>query len=270
MKVLEAIVGVVTLVLNSECIEDGNKEALIEAITSSSGFDACVASLISVLKDSADIESRTDSAKVLRAILSSSSSSESKTLNPLIQELTCLISNETSAAAVSEGLGCLIEMLNSKCALKTMVKFGVVHSLVRILSPDNREMPPEVMERAIMILEAVVSCRMGRTAMAEVLEECVEGVVRRMMKVGREGREAAVGVLWSMCYCCNDDGDCRGKEVVARAKGEVMGKILVVMQGDCSPAVRRMAGDILRVFRGVDSNSLVAGYDTKSTHIMPF
>ncbi|ONK71344.1 uncharacterized protein A4U43_C04F7510 [Asparagus officinalis] len=76
-----------------------------------------------------------------------------------------------------------------------------------------------------------------------------------MMKVGREGREAAVGVLWSVCF--GSSGDLKAKEAVAAVAGG-MAKILVVMQGDCSPAVRRMAGDLLRVFR-VDKKSLVAG-----------
>lgn len=73
-------------------------------------------------------------------------------------------------------------------------------------------------------------------------------------------------ILWSVCYLFRD-GDAQD----ALVKSNGLTKILLLMQSNCSPVVRQMSGDLLKIFR-VNSkfSSCLSSYDTKTTHIMPF
>ncbi|KAK8939304.1 U-box domain-containing protein 27 [Platanthera guangdongensis] len=65
-----------------------------------------------------------------------------------------------------------------------------------------------------------------------------------MMKVGREGMEAAMTVLWNVCHRFQDR---RAMEAVTADAGS-MSKILLLMQSNCLSAVRQMSGDLLMIF----------------------
>ncbi|GAV65562.1 U-box domain-containing protein [Cephalotus follicularis] len=68
-------------------------------------------------------------------------------------------------------------------------------------------------------------------------------------KVSNAATEHAVTIWWSLCYLFRDQ---RAQEAVTRSNGFTM--ILSLMQGNCSPAVRQMSGDLSKIFR-VNSNS---------------
>jgi hypothetical protein len=120
-----------------------------------------------------------------------------------------------------------------------------------------------VIERSLKLLETVSCCKEGRTEICND-EVCVTAIVRKMLKVSALATENAVAVLWSLCYLFREEV---AAETVGRSNGVT--KILLIMQGNCSPAVKQMAGDLLKVFR-VNSKSCLSSYDTKTTHIMPF
>jgi hypothetical protein len=63
---------------------------------------------------------------------------------------------------------------------------------------------------------------------------------------GLREEDAVVVALW-LC-CCAAGGDRRMGEAVASAL-EAVGKLLVVMQGDCASTTSRMAGELLRAVR---------------------
>ncbi|KAJ6908359.1 U-box domain-containing protein 28 [Populus alba x Populus x berolinensis] len=111
----------------------------------------------------------------------------------------------------------------------------------------------------------VTSLREGR---AEFCSDtaCVEAVMNKVLKVSSEATEHAVMILWSVCYLFRD-GDAQD----ALVKSNGLTKILLLMQSNCSPVVRQMSGDLLKIFR-VNSkfSSCLSSYDTKTTHIMPF
>lgn len=46
-------------------------------------------------------------------------------------------------------------------------------------------------------------------------------------------------------------------------------RLLLLMQSGCSPAARQMALELLKIYR-VNTKSCLTGYDSKTTHIMPF
>lgn len=260
-------VEILDLILDSDWIDPKSKATVVSALCQE--FHPILDSIIGILKDEG---SKPDvkgiSIRVLNAAISGSGSkiAASDKLDDLICEITKLVN---SCIATDEALKCLSQLTHSKHAIKLMLHYDIVHTLLKILSRGT--VNPKSAEKAIMILEASASCTAGRTSIDEVVEECVWIVMGWMMKVGKEGREAAVGILWNLCYNNKNNGtdmERKAKEEVARVKGG-MGKVLVVMQGDCGGVVRKMAGDLLRVFRA-DKMSLVAGYDTKTTHIMPF
>ena len=79
------------------------------------------------------------------------------------------------------------------------------------------------------------------------------------------GAEAAVSVLWAVCHRFRDR---RAVEAAAACEGGLT-KLLLLMQSGCSAAARQMASELLKIFR-VNDKSCVAGYDSKTSHIMPF
>jgi len=93
-------------------------------------------------------------------------------------------------------------------------------------------------------------------------------VMGRMIRVGPAGREAAVVALW--LSCCAGGGERRMREAVASAP-EAVGKLLVVMQGDCAPTTSRMAGELLRAVRlEQERKGMAAAYDSRTIHVMPY
>lgn len=52
---------------------------------------------------------------------------------------------------------------------------------------------------------------------------------------------------------------------------EAVGKLLVVMQGDCAPTTSRMAGELLRAVRlEQERKGMAAAYDSRTIHVMPY
>jgi hypothetical protein len=85
---------------------------------------------------------------------------------------------------------------------------------------------------------------------------------------GPREEDAVVVALW-LC-CCAGSGDRRMREAVASA-AEAVGKLLVVMQGDCSWTTSRMAGEMLRAVRMEhEKKGMDAAYDSRTIHVMSY
>ncbi|KAG6509759.1 U-box domain-containing protein 28-like [Zingiber officinale] len=263
---------ILALVLGMEYTDDRGREIVIEAILAD--LDGAVAALIEILRgDESQLRSRIDAAKVLESILSSSSCDGDKTISIvekpyLFPELIRLLLIDDDRGAVDpeaadSGLRCLLAVTKGRHAKALLVRAGAVPVLTRILVAA--EVPAEAAELALRAMEVAAGSAEGRAAICEEAEACVRAVMGRLMKVRREGKEAAVSVLWTACVA---EGNRRAREAVSEAKGGAV-KILMVMQGECSPAAARMAGELLKIFR-VDAKGCCVGYHTKSTHIMPY
>ncbi|XP_009404908.2 U-box domain-containing protein 27-like [Musa acuminata AAA Group] len=267
-----AVARVFALILTSDFIDGCNKKIAIADLVSD--IDRSVSALIRVLRDGDSLESQIDAASVLDAIIAASDS-EAKVLiaekEELVRELIRLIgpSDEKGATmdrrAVEAGLGCLAGISAAKRARPRMVRAGVVPALARVLRADPAVAPPATARRALRVMEAAAGCAEGRAAICEDGADAATAVVGRMVKAGREGGEAAVAVLWSVCHAFRDR---RAVEAVAATEGGAT-KLLLLMQTGCSPAAREMAADLLKIFR-VSSNCFLAGYDTNTIHITPF
>ncbi|KAJ6834393.1 putative U-box domain-containing protein 29 [Iris pallida] len=266
LRVAESLVAIISKILTQE---EPCRQPMLSALAAD--LDATVSSLISVLKDGgSSFRSRRDAAAVLGAVVGSVDGESKARLAErpdLVPELVRLASREPlDRAAVEAALSCLVGLSGARRGARLrMVRMGIVPLATRVLTAAEKAVGPAAAEKALKLLEVASGCSDGREEICELGERCIGAVLGRMMKAGKEGRESAVAVLWSVCHLFRDR---RAQEAVAASNGGLT-KILLLMQSDCSAAVRQMTGDLLKIFR-VNSKSCLSGYDTKTTHIMPF
>ncbi|XP_062096963.1 U-box domain-containing protein 27-like [Humulus lupulus] len=221
----------------------------------------CLRSLVLVLQQGS-VESRIGSARVLESI---AIDAESKLIiaekEELLSELLKLISPEKDPNLIEAGLSCLIAISKPRRVKVKLVQLGAVKSLAKSLSEPNLSV--SVTEKVLKLLETASSVKEGWSEIGGD-SNCVARIVQRLLKVSSAATEHAVTVLWSVCYLYRERA---AQEAVAKANGVT--KILLLMQSNCSPAVRQMSADLLKIFR-LSSKSFISCYDTKTTHIMPF
>lgn len=213
------------------------------------------------------VESRIGSARVLEWMaVSAEVKKKIGEKEEVLAELLKMINPEKDRSVMEAGISCLIAVSMGRRAKVRMVRLGVVKTLEKCLW--EQDMSVSMTEKVLRVLEAVSSVREGRT---EICRErgVVERVAERvLLKVSSVATELAVTVLWSVCYLQSDKG---AQDAVEKANGVT--KILLLMQSDCSPAVRLMSADLLKMFRLSSSNSsasFLSSYDTNTTHITPF
>lgn len=221
----------------------------------------CLSSLLLVLQQGS-LDSRIAAARVLESI---AIDAESKLLiaekKSLLTELMKFLNPETDPNMIESALSCLIAISMPKRIKIKIVQLGVVESSSKLLSKSNSSV--SIVEKVLKLLEMVSSVKEGRTAICED-SMCVAAIVGKVLKVSNSITEHGVMILWSVCYLFRDQ---KAQEAVAKNNG--LTKILLLMQSNCSPPVRQMSADLLKIFR-VNSKSCLSSYDTKTTHIMPF
>lgn len=270
LEAAEAAVRVLAAIAASDCIEEDNKRRVSAALASDAS--SSVAALARVLRSGSSLESRIDAARLAESLLRNASASVAATAaesEALVAELIRLVgpadeeksgSSHLDPRAVSAGLACLSAIAATRRARAELVRLGAVPAAVRVLA---RDAGPAA--QALRVLEAAVGCAEGRAAVCEAAEQAVPAVVAKMMKGGMGGAEAAVSVLWAVCHRYRDR---RAVEAAAACEGGLT-RLLLLMQSGCKPATRQMASDLLKIFK-VNAKSCLAGYESKTTHIMPF
>ncbi|KAK3003661.1 hypothetical protein RJ639_012417 [Escallonia herrerae] len=234
-----------------------DKEQLVKLVIQKDSLS----SMLLLLKQGS-LDSKIATARVLELI---SVDLESKVCvaeyKDILVELLRLASYESDTSAVEVGLSCLVSISMPKKTRIRLVDLGAVKVLAKMVS--GSAMSASVVEKVLKLIEMVSACKEGRAEICED-EVCVEAIVKKVLKVSSVATEHAVSILWSLCCLFRDH---KAQEAVARSNG--LAKILVLMQSNCSPAVRQMSGDLLKRFR-VNSKCCQSSYDTKTTHIMPF
>lgn len=160
---------------------------------------------------------------------------------------------------------CLVCFSTPRRNRSILAKSNAVEVLAKVLS--RKESGVSTTEKVLKLLEILSSCKEGREKICGN-EICVEGIIKKVLKVSNMATEHGVTILWSLCCLFGDE---KAREGVRKSNG--MAKILLLMQSNCSASVRQMCCDLLKVFRvGSAKNclSLLSSYDTKTTHIMPF
>ncbi|KAF6154886.1 hypothetical protein GIB67_018323 [Kingdonia uniflora] len=208
----------------------------------------------------------------LNARISSARVLEMMTINPeskllvaekegILFELFRLIGVETDPVAVDVGLSGLVSLSMVRRTRLKIVRFGAVELLGKLLARLN--LPVTAVENVLKLLEMIANSTEGRTAICDD-RLCVTAIVDKMLKVSKMATERGAVILWSVCYLGRDE---KAQDDVIKSKG--LTKILLLLQSDCSPSIRQMCSELIKVFR-VNSKSCLSGYDTKTTHIMPF
>ncbi|CAI9753086.1 unnamed protein product [Fraxinus pennsylvanica] len=181
----------------------------------------------------------------------------------IYSELLRLISTlDCNPDAMDSSLSCLISLALAKRNRAKIVRNGGIGVLAKALSESELSVP--LTEKVLKLVEMVSTCKEGRVEICRN-EICVEEIVKKVLKVSNVATEHAVTILWSLCCLF---GDKKAQECVTKSNG--MTKILVLMQSNCSLAVRHMSSDLLKIFRYKSKSCFLSCYDTKTTHIMPF
>ncbi|KAK9678733.1 hypothetical protein RND81_11G230200 [Saponaria officinalis] len=171
-------------------------------------------------------------------------------------------------AEVTLALSCLISLCSTRINKIKLIEAGTSKIITKFISkPDNNKTSYNSILKDELVLtmsEMLVGCKEGRAAIMEDPNN-IQGFVGKLMSVSKVGNEHAIALLWSLCCLFRDQ---KAREAIAKCNGGLT-KMLLLMQSDCSPAVKRMCCDLIRVFR-VNSKSCLSSYDTKNTHIMPY
>uniref|UniRef100_A0A0E0H0M4 U-box domain-containing protein n=1 Tax=Oryza nivara TaxID=4536 RepID=A0A0E0H0M4_ORYNI len=266
----EAAVRVLAAVVAMDGVEDANKRRVAAGLAADAAASA--ASLARVMRGASGLEARVDAARLVEFLLANAADEAREAVAEsaeLVAELVRLVGpadekGSLDASAVGAGLSCLATISRSRRAARAdMVRAGAVRAAARALRATAAD--PAASARALRVLESAVGSAEGRAALCEDAEEAVPAVVGRMMKSGRDGAEAAVAVLWAVCHKYRDR---RAADAAAASEGGLT-RLLLLLQSGCSPAARQMALELLKIYK-VNAKSCLAGYDSKTTHIMPF
>jgi hypothetical protein len=267
LEAAEAAVRVLAAIAASDCIEEESKRRVPAALAADAA--SSVAALARVLRSGSGLEARVDAARLAESLLRNAAApgvvAAVAEAEELLAELIRLIGpvdgekaeGGLDARAVSAGLSCLVAIAATRRARSEMVRLGAVPAAVRVLAADAGNPG-----HALRVLEAAVGCAEGRAAICEAAEAAVPAVVGKMMK---GGAAAAVSVLWAVCHRYRDR---RAVDAAAACEGGLT-RLLLLMQSGCAPATRQMASELLKIFK-VNAKSCLSGYESKTTHIMPF
>ncbi|XP_040377035.1 U-box domain-containing protein 27 [Oryza brachyantha] len=268
VEAVEAAVRVLAVIAASDCIDEENRRRVAAPLAADAA--SSVASLARVMRGGSGLEARVDAARLVESLLRNATPAVKAAvaeLEELVAELVRLVGpvdekGSLDRQAVEAGLSCLAAIAGTRRARSEMVRLGAVPAVVRVLASDAAGSHAQA---ALRVLESAVGCAEGRAAVCEQAQAAIPAVVSKMMKGGMGGAEAAVSVLWAVCHRYKDR---RAVDAAAASKGGLT-KLLLLMQSGCSPAARQMASELLKMFK-VNAKSCLAGYDSKTTHIMPF
>ncbi|CAK7355034.1 unnamed protein product [Dovyalis caffra] len=229
------------------------------------GSRDCMSSLLLLLKQGRSVNSRVGVLKLIEAV---AIDAESKQMvaekEGFLLELVKLVGLENDPSLIEASLSCLIAISMPKRVRMKLINFKVIGELRKLLT-GGQNASVSIIEKALKLLEMVTSFRGGRADFCNDAA-CVEAVMNRVLKVSSDATEHAVMILWSVCYLFRDRD---AQDAVVKSNG--LTKILLLMQSNCSPGVRQMSGDLLKIFRvNSKSNYCLSSYETKTTHIMPF
>ncbi|KAG7582461.1 U box domain [Arabidopsis suecica] len=247
--------------------EGGDRERLSNLMLANDDGDCLTAILLAIQRG--NLESKIESVRVLDWI---SFDAKSKLLiterDGILTEMIKSISiTESDPSLIEASLSLLITISKSKRVRSKLIASKTITKIKDILLTETLT-NVAVTEKSLKLLETLSSKREGRLEICgEDNGRCVEGVVKKLLKVSTTATEHAVTILWCLCYVFREDKT--AEETVERSNGVT--KLLVVIQSNCSAMVRQMAKDLIKVLNiNSSSSSALSAYETKTTHIMPF
>ncbi|GMI67181.1 CYS, MET, PRO, and GLY protein 2 [Hibiscus trionum] len=249
IKLIEQIVTILDLI-QSKFLD---KKPLLEA--------NCLSKILVVLQRGTS-DSQIQSLRLLESIaIDGGSKLKIAEKEGLLLELVKSLSKEKDQRLIEASLSCLSAITKSKRVKTKLIQYRIIPELKNLLSEPNTSV--SVIEKSLKLLETLSFVKEGRS---ELRHDSIllQAIVQKVLKVSSKATEHAVTVLWSVCCLFREE---KAQEAVVSSSNG-MTKFLLLMQSDCSSAIRRMSADLLKIFR-VNSNSCLSSYDTKTTHIMP-
>ncbi|KAG2317632.1 hypothetical protein Bca4012_068537 [Brassica carinata] len=253
-------------ILDSIITKEGSEEdrKRLSNLMLANGGDALTSILLAIQRGS--VESKIESVRVLE-VISSFDTQLIAERGEILTEMIKSISTESDPTLIEASLSFLITIARSKRVRSKLIASKTIAKIEDILLTEEVT-SVAVTEKSLRLLETLSSKREGRSEICGGEGgRCVEGVVRKLLKVSTTATEHAVTILWCLCYVFREDK--RVVETVERSNGVT--KLLMVIQSNCSPMVRQMAKDVIKVLKVVNSSaSALVAYETNTTHIMPF
>ncbi|XP_044469313.1 U-box domain-containing protein 27-like [Mangifera indica] len=258
-NILEQVVRILALILNKIEGQENMMNLFLKK------YQDSLTSLLLVLKQEQNVDSKIESLKILEFI---AVDAESRFLiaekDGLLSELKrMLTSNTADQPLIGACLSFLVAISVSKrVKSKLTTNYKLIPELKKLIT--DRNVTVSTAEKVLKLLEALCYNKQGR---AEICNDSnlVQAIVQKMLKVSGVATEHAVTIVWGVCYLFRDP---RAQEAVTAGNG--LTKILMVMQSNCSPEVRQMSSDLLKIFQVKYKATCLSSYDTKTTHIMPF
>lgn len=258
IRVAELIVEIFCLMARENVVGERLNELISK---SSDGETDCLSSFAFVLQKGSS-RSKVKCAEVLELMALNTKSQLTIAGKPdLLRELCNLLTVETGTSTAEASFSVLSAVANSRQVKKELIRFGLVARVGEILSSNAAR---AVNDKALGMLAMIAACTEGRAEIAAD-EECVVGIVEKLMKCSGEATEKGIRVLWGVC--------CLGRDTLAQrrvVKVNGLTKVLLVMQSDCSESTRQMCGELVKVLRAKNVKSNLGPYETRTTHITPY
>lgn len=242
-----------------------DRERLSNLMLANDGGDCLTAILLAIQRG--NLESKIESVRVLDWISFDAKSKlmiaeRDGVLTEMMKSIS--ITESSDPSLIEASLSFLITISKSKRVRSKLIAAKAITKIKDILLTETLT-NVAVTEKSLKLLETLSSKREGRLEICgDDNGRCVEGVVKKLLKVSTTATEHAVTILWCLCYVFREDKTV--EETVERSNGVT--KLLVVIQSNCSAMVRQMAKDLIKVLKF--NSSALAAYETKTTHIMPF
>ncbi|CAN6997177.1 unnamed protein product [Brassica oleracea var. botrytis] len=258
--------GLLAIMILDTIIKGGkerDRERLSKLMLTDGG--GCLAALLLAIRRG-NLKTKIESVRVLEMISFEAKSKEIiSECDGIVPELIKSISSDTDSSLMEASLSFLITISTSKRVRSKLIAEKAITKIKDILLTETTSVA--VTEKSLKLLETLSSKREGRSEICGGDGgRCVEGVVRKLLKVSAAATEHAVTILWCLCYVFREDK--KAEETVVRCNG--LTKLLVVIQSSCSPVVRQMAKDLIKVLKVNTSASVLSAYETNTTHITPF
>lgn len=241
-----------------------DRERLSNLMLANDGGDCLTAILLAIQRG--NLESKIESVRVLDWISFDAKSKlmiaeRDGVLTEMMKSIS--ITESSDPSLIEASLSFLITISKSKRVRSKLIAAKAITKIKDILLTETLT-NVAVTEKSLKLLETLSSKREGRLEICgDDNGRCVEGVVKKLLKVSTTATEHAVTILWCLCYVFREDKTV--EETVERSNGVT--KLLVVIQSNCSAMVRQMAKDLIKVLKF--NSSALAAYETKTTHIMP-
>ncbi|KAE8728246.1 U-box domain-containing protein 27 [Hibiscus syriacus] len=251
IKLIEQVVQILDLMINKYL---DKKKPLLES--------NCLSTIHLVLQIGSS-DSKIQSVRLLESLaVDGESKLKIAEKEGLLVELVKSLTKDNDPRLIEASLSCLIAIATRKRVKTKVIQSGTIPELKILLSEPNMT-TVSMIEKSLKLLETLSSCKEGSV---EIRHDSIllQAIVQRVLKVSSKATEHAVTILWMVCYLFREE-----EAVEAVVSGNGMTKILLLIQSNCSPAVRQMSADLLKIFGG-NSKPCLSSYDTKTTHIMPF